>query len=105
MAGGQRLPVSTVLWATGFKQDFNWIDLPIFDADGQPRHYRGVALDVPGLYFLGLPFQHAISSVLIGGVGRDAEYVVTQIKARALARPETASAPEGGQPAEALPRG
>jgi putative flavoprotein involved in K+ transport len=104
MAGGHRLSIASVLWATGFKQDFTWIDLPIFDAQGQPRHYRGMVTEEPGLYFLGLPFQHAISSVLIGGVGRDAEYVAAQIKARAQARRET-PAPEAGQSAELMPHG
>jgi putative flavoprotein involved in K+ transport len=104
MADGRRLPVANVLWATGFTQDFSWIDLPIFNHQGEPQHHRGVASGAPGLYFLGLPFQHSISSVLIGGVGRDAEYVAAHIRARAQARRET-PAPDPAQPAELRPRG
>jgi putative flavoprotein involved in K+ transport len=77
--GGQLLPVEGVLWATGFHPDYSWIDLPIFDEHGLPRHRRGVVQDAPGLYFLGLLFQSALISSLLGGVGRDAAYIVKQI--------------------------
>jgi len=75
---GRTLPVEAVVWATGYRPDFRWIDLPVFDEHGYPRHQRGVVPEAPGLYFAGLPFQTALSSALIGGVGSDARYVVSQ---------------------------
>jgi len=65
-----------VIWCTGFAPDYRWIGLPVFGDDGYPRHVRGVVADAPGLYFVGLRFQHRMTSALIGGVGADAEYVV-----------------------------
>jgi putative flavoprotein involved in K+ transport len=56
-ADGSELEVDAVIWATGYRPDYSWIDLPIFDPDGRLRHRRGVT-DVPGLYFLGLTWQH-----------------------------------------------
>ena len=66
------LKVSNVLWSNGFHPGFDWIDLPVFDARGAPRHRSGVVDAQPGLYFVGLPFLHAMSSSMIHGVGRDA---------------------------------
>ncbi len=74
--------VSNVIWATGFRPDFSWIEAPITEADGWPREYRGVVNEVPGLYFCGLSFQFAFSSMVLPGVGRDAEYVAAQIDQR-----------------------
>jgi len=65
-----------VIWCTGFTPDYRWIDLPVFGDDGYPRHVRGVVGEAPGLYFVGLRFQHRMTSALIGGVGADAEHVV-----------------------------
>ena len=76
---GRSLPVEGVIWATGFRPDYKWIDLPVFDEDGYPRHQRGVVLEAPGLYFVGLPFQTALSSALLGGVGAEARYIVQNI--------------------------
>jgi putative flavoprotein involved in K+ transport len=76
---GRSLPVDAVVWATGFHPDFTWIDLPVFDAQGYPRHQRGVVPEAPGLYFVGLPFQTALSSSLLGGVGAEARQIVQQI--------------------------
>jgi len=66
--------ISTVIWATGYRPAFDWIDLPVFDAYGYPQQQRGVA-DFPGLYFLGLPWLHVQSSSLLYGVGEDAAYL------------------------------
>ena len=75
--------VRTVIWATGFRPDFGWIDgLPV-DDDGWPATSRGVVPELPGLYFVGMPFQYALTSGIVGGVGRDAEYVVEHLKVRA----------------------
>ncbi|MEO5664879.1 MAG: NAD(P)/FAD-dependent oxidoreductase [Nocardioides sp.] len=74
--------VGTVVWATGFRQVFDWIRLPIMGDDGWPRELRGVSPDVPGLFFCGLCFQYSFSSMVLPGVGRDAAYVVERISAR-----------------------
>jgi putative flavoprotein involved in K+ transport len=76
---GRILPVEGVIWATGFRPDYYWIHLPIFSENGLPRHQRGVVQNEPGLYFVGLMFQTALSSSLLGGVGADAAYIVEQI--------------------------
>jgi putative flavoprotein involved in K+ transport len=76
---GRTLEVGGVVWATGFHSDFTWIDLPVFDEHGYPRHQRGVVEEAPGLYFVGLHFQTALTSGLLGGVGTDAGYIVGQI--------------------------
>jgi putative flavoprotein involved in K+ transport len=82
---GRVLDAANVIWCTGFRPDFSWIDLPVFDADGRPEHERGVVPAAPGLYFLGLPFQYALTSFLIGGVGRDAAYLAEHIVSRSRA--------------------
>jgi putative flavoprotein involved in K+ transport len=76
---GRVLEVANVVWCTGFRHDFGWIDLPVFDDDGQPRHDRGVVADQPGLYFVGLFFLSSVTSALVGGVGRDAGHVAGRI--------------------------
>jgi putative flavoprotein involved in K+ transport len=78
---GRALDVHNVIWCTGFRQDLSLIDLPIFGEDGEPRHERGIVTTVPGLYFLGLPFQFAAVSDAIPGVARDARYVVKRLLA------------------------
>lgn len=80
---GRALDVTNVVWCTGFRQVFDWIDLPIFGTDGWPREYRGVVGEAPGLYFCGLSFQYAFSSMVLPGVGRDAAYLAGRIDARA----------------------
>ncbi|MBF6455664.1 flavin-containing monooxygenase [Nocardia cyriacigeorgica] len=79
---GTVVDVRNVVWATGFRQVFDWIDLPVIGEDGWPKEYRGVVDDMPGLYFCGLSFQYAFSSMVFPGVGRDAEYVARRIDAR-----------------------
>jgi putative flavoprotein involved in K+ transport len=76
---GRVLEVANVVWCTGFEPDFTWIDLPVFDEDGDPLHERGVVGSEPGLYFLGLYFLYAMASQLVGGAVRDAEHVVKLI--------------------------
>jgi putative flavoprotein involved in K+ transport len=83
---GRALEVANVVWCTGYRPDLSWIDLPVQDDDGQPRHDRGVVAGQPGLYFVGLFFQSAVSSALVGGVGRDAEQIVARIAARKPAK-------------------
>ena len=79
--GDRTLDVTNVVWCTGFRQDFSWIRLPITGDDGWPLERRGVVDTAPGLYFVGLAFQYAFSSMLVGGAGRDAEYVVQHLDA------------------------
>jgi len=76
---GRIISVEGVIWATGLRQDYAWINLPIFDENSLPVHIRGVVPGAPGLYFIGLPFQTALSSSLLGGVGTDARYIVEQV--------------------------
>jgi putative flavoprotein involved in K+ transport len=82
LGDGRVLDAANVVWCTGFRQVFDWIDLPIFGADGWPREMRGVVSDTPGLFFCGLAFQYSPTSTVLPGVGRDAAYVAEQIQAR-----------------------
>jgi putative flavoprotein involved in K+ transport len=70
--------ITTVIWSTGFGRDNRWIELPIFDGRGYPTHDRGVTSQ-PGLYFLGLPWQHTWGSGRFSGVADDAEHLLEQI--------------------------
>ncbi len=79
-ADGGALEVDAVVWATGYRADHSWIDLPIFDADGRPRHRRGVT-DVTGAYFLGLAWQWTRGSALVGWVRDDAEFIAGRVAA------------------------
>ncbi|MGQ0643295.1 MAG: hypothetical protein ACT4P6_21325 [Gemmatimonadaceae bacterium] len=74
--------VANILWCTGFRPGFSWIDLPIFGTDGLPIQNRGVVASEPGLYFVGLHFLYALSSTMIHGVGRDAAYIARVIAER-----------------------
>ena len=80
---GRALDVRSVVWCTGFRPQYEWIQLPIFGADGYPVHERGVVTAVPGLYFMGLRFMSRLNSSLIGGVGADAAHVAADIARRA----------------------
>ncbi|MFP5479232.1 MAG: flavin-containing monooxygenase [Alphaproteobacteria bacterium] len=73
--------IGTVLWATGFRLDFGWIDLDIFREDGRPRHVEGVT-EVPGLYFVGLPWLSCRGSAFIWGAWKDAERLAAHIAGR-----------------------
>jgi putative flavoprotein involved in K+ transport len=76
---GRALKPSNVIWCTGFAPDFSWIDLPFPTRDGFPLQNRGIVESIPGLYFVGLLFLYSLSSALLGGVGRDAGYIVDHI--------------------------
>jgi putative flavoprotein involved in K+ transport len=77
---GGEFEVDAVVWATGYRPDYSWIKLPVFDDGGRLRHRRGVT-DAPGLYFLGLTWQHTRGSALIGWVRDDAEFIAEPIAA------------------------
>jgi putative flavoprotein involved in K+ transport len=92
------LDVANVIWCTGFRTDFRWIDLPVFGEDGQPLHYRGVVESAPGLYFLGLVFLYSLSSDVLPSRGRDAKYIAKHIAARGTTAPSKAYALAGATP-------
>jgi putative flavoprotein involved in K+ transport len=87
---GRVLDVANVIWCTGFRQDFGWIDMPVFDGDSEPVHERGVA-SAPGLYFVGLDFLYAFTSENVGGVYRDARHIAKHIANRTAAGPTLAA--------------
>lgn len=94
---GRVLDVTNVIWCTGFHPGFSWIDLPVFEEDGEPRQHRGRVPGEPGLYFVGLHFLYAMSSTMIHGVGRDAEHVAESIAAESSrARSDRHTAGEAG---------
>jgi putative flavoprotein involved in K+ transport len=77
---GNEVQVDAVIWATGYRPDYSWIDLPIVDENGRLRHRRGVT-DIPGLNFLGLTWQWTRGSALIGWVKDDAAFLAERIAA------------------------
>lgn len=79
---GRILDVANIIWCTGFDAQLSWIELPIFGEYGEPRHQAGVTVDEPGLYFVGRMFVSAASSVMIHGVGRDADRIADVITER-----------------------
>ncbi|MBX3310511.1 MAG: hypothetical protein KF739_08775 [Cryobacterium sp.] len=83
IADGAAVPrPATVIWATGYRPGLDWIaGLPL-DEYGLPVTCRGAVESMPGLFFVGMPFQYALTSALLGGVGRDAGYVVRRIVKR-----------------------
>jgi putative flavoprotein involved in K+ transport len=85
LADGTVLDVATVVWATGYRPDYWFVNARIMGVDGWPEEVRGVSPTVPGLYFLGIPFQYAFSSMLVAGAGRDAKYVVDRVAERVAA--------------------
>jgi putative flavoprotein involved in K+ transport len=99
---GSELAVGAVIWGTGYRPDYSWIKLQIFDTDGRLRHRRGVT-DVPGLYFVGLTWQHTRGSALIGWVKDDAEFIAERIAAHqeSQARPSERPPVRAGAAAQA----
>jgi putative flavoprotein involved in K+ transport len=101
---GRVLDVSNVIWCTGFREEFSWIDLPAFGEDGRPLHERGVVVGEPGLYFVGLLFQYAATSDVLPGVGRDAAYIAEHIASRVPNGRRVGHARAGARRPEALDR-
>jgi len=102
-ADGSELEVDAVIWATGYRPDLSWIELPVRDDDGRLRHRRGVT-EVRGLYFLGLSWQHTRGSALLGFVADDAAFIAERLGGGSepatetndsRAAPRTAGAAEG----------
>jgi putative flavoprotein involved in K+ transport len=73
--------IGAVVWATGYRLDFGWVDLPVMDEWGYPRHTRGVTTH-PGLYAVGLPWLHSQPSAVFAGIGADAAHIVEHIAGR-----------------------
>ncbi|WP_445153568.1 flavin-containing monooxygenase [Arthrobacter sp. Hor0625] len=83
--GGDTAAVRSVIWATGYRPDFGWVHGLTVGASGWPETDRGAVPGQPGLYFVGLPFQYALTSGLVGGVGRDAAHVAARVAQRSPA--------------------
>jgi putative flavoprotein involved in K+ transport len=81
MEDGRMVEVANVVWCTGYRSMFDWVDVDVFDHERQPIHDRGTTAE-PGLYFIGLFFLSTAASSLVGGVGRDASYIAQHIAAR-----------------------
>ena len=79
---GRALDVANVIWCTGFAPNNAWLDLPVFEPNGEAVHARGVVESQPGLFFIGLHFLYAFSSTMIHGVERDAQFIVDAIQSR-----------------------
>jgi len=79
-------PTSAASWCIGFRTDFSWLRLPVFDKRGAPEHARGVTA-IAGAYFLGLPWQHTWGSGRFSGVAADAAYLADRIADSAAGRP------------------
>lgn len=74
----EKSDIQTIVWATGYQADYDWVSLPIFKSNGYPFHVRGVTSE-PGLFFLGLDWQTDAKSSILSGIGADAEYIVENI--------------------------
>ena len=74
----QSANISTLIWTTGYRVDYSWVHVPVFDDKGYPVHRRGVT-SVQSLYFIGLPWLYKRNSAGLGGVGQDAEYIASVI--------------------------
>ena len=83
LADERTLDVKNVIWCTGYHRGFPWIELPVFQENGEPDHEDGIVKNVPGLYFVGLHFLHSMTSATLIGVGRDAARAAKTIASRA----------------------
>jgi putative flavoprotein involved in K+ transport len=78
---GRTLDVAAIVWCTGFRPDYSWLDLPVLGPDGLVRTDRGVCTTQPGLYVLGQLFQYSLASSMVHGVGLDAAYLAAHLAA------------------------
>src|SRR6202042_1826201 len=90
LRGGE---IRTILWATGFRPDYRWLDAPVVDDKGQLRHDGGVVTESPGLYALGLPVLRRRKSTFIHGIDDDAREVVADLAGFLAGRPRPGTAP------------
>lgn len=96
---GRTLEIANVIWCTGFRPGFSWIDLPLLGDRQEPAHERGVVPSEPGLYFVGLHFLYSLTSETITGVQRDAKRIAKEIAARAPTHRLTSVTPSGAESA------
>jgi putative flavoprotein involved in K+ transport len=81
---GEMIEPTAIVWCTGFHPDYSWLDLPgAIAANGYPDAHRGISSKYTGLYFVGSQFQYSLTSIWLGGVGRDAEYIADHLSANA----------------------
>jgi putative flavoprotein involved in K+ transport len=73
------LEIENIIWCSGYRSGFSWIDLPVLGEREEPFHERGIVAKEPGLYFVGLHFLYAMTSDTVTGMSRDARYIVKQI--------------------------
>jgi len=78
--GGKEEAFGSIIWATGFKPDFSWINEKITNEYGWPDTNRGISTRIEHLYFVGMPFQSGLTSGFVGGVGRDASFIANRIR-------------------------
>ena len=82
---GETYSAESIIWSTGFIQNYKWIEIEkAVNENGLPNHVKGIS-PVGGLYYIGLPWQSQRGSALICGVGKDAAYVLSEIKNRSVA--------------------
>lgn len=86
LGDGRALDVQNIIWCTGYESGFSWLDLPVFETNGDPVHERGIVARVPGLFFVGLHYLYSMTSATIVGVSRDAKRIVDAIVARERAQ-------------------
>lgn len=82
LADDRNLDVRNVIWCTGYEHGFPWINLPIFEENGEPIHERGIVEKIPGMYFVGLHFLYSMTSATLTGVSRDAERIAKAVASR-----------------------
>ena len=71
--------IQTIIWATGFRPDYSWLDVPVLDAKGMVRHDGGVVVDSPGMYLIGMPFLRRRKSSFIDGANHDAQDLILEL--------------------------
>jgi len=81
----EQVGIKSIIWATGYAVDYQWMEIDVFDKQGKPVHQRGVT-DEPGIYFLGLPWQSRRGSAFIWGVWHDAKYIADHIAKQRMYR-------------------
>jgi putative flavoprotein involved in K+ transport len=94
--------IKTILWATGYRPDYTWLDLPVLDRKGQIIHDGGVITDAPGAYVIGLQFLRRRKSALIDGAGADASDIADHLVAFLAGQSIGRRASFGKPPATAL---
>lgn len=95
---GTTVEATNVIWCTGYQEEYSWVKLPVFDEQGEPRQSRGVAEDVPGVFFIGQEFLFAAASATLPGVCRDARYLARRLATERRPEPDGRRAKETRMP-------